>query len=291
MFGHDLNPHYFANPPAFTYVLHFLFALASAARGGVRHAFALPPRRGLHARARRRRACSATLALWLLYLRRRAPVRPRRRAARGGDRGGRVPAGLLLAPGAQRRADAGAADAVAARQRRRAAQGRLRDYALAGVGPRARLRDQVHGRDRARAAARGRRRAPARRRPGAPAPPRRSRGLALGRARRALARASSSPTPSRCSTTTPSTPNSSTSRALSAEAQGKLGRAEAGRLRLLPVVADAGGSAGCRRWRRSAARSRSGAASARARLAARARAASLFLAVHGHCRAATSAAG
>ena len=25
MFGHDLNPHYFANPPAYTYVLHFLF--------------------------------------------------------------------------------------------------------------------------------------------------------------------------------------------------------------------------------------------------------------------------
>ena len=28
MFGHDLNPHYFANPPGFTYVLHYLFALA-----------------------------------------------------------------------------------------------------------------------------------------------------------------------------------------------------------------------------------------------------------------------
>ena len=53
---------------------------------------------------------------------RRAPVRPRRRAAGSGDRGGRVPAGLLLAPGAQRRADARAADALAARQRRRAAQ-------------------------------------------------------------------------------------------------------------------------------------------------------------------------
>ncbi len=27
MFGHDLNPHYFANPPAYTYVLHYLFAI------------------------------------------------------------------------------------------------------------------------------------------------------------------------------------------------------------------------------------------------------------------------
>src|ERR1700733_2211259 len=43
MFGHDLNPHYFANPPAFTYALHYLFALAYGGTDGVRRAFALHP--------------------------------------------------------------------------------------------------------------------------------------------------------------------------------------------------------------------------------------------------------
>ena len=27
MFGHSLNPDYFVNPPAYTYVVHFLYAL------------------------------------------------------------------------------------------------------------------------------------------------------------------------------------------------------------------------------------------------------------------------
>ena len=43
MFGHGLNPHYFANPPAFTYVLHYLFAIAYGGGDGVRRAFALQP--------------------------------------------------------------------------------------------------------------------------------------------------------------------------------------------------------------------------------------------------------
>ena len=30
-----LNPHYFANPPAFTYLLHFLFAIAYGGGDGV----------------------------------------------------------------------------------------------------------------------------------------------------------------------------------------------------------------------------------------------------------------
>ena len=37
MFAHGLNPHYFANPPAFTYVLHFLFAVAYGGTTGVRY--------------------------------------------------------------------------------------------------------------------------------------------------------------------------------------------------------------------------------------------------------------
>ena len=43
MFGHNLNPHYFANPPAFTYLLHYLFALWFGGGGGVAHAFAPHP--------------------------------------------------------------------------------------------------------------------------------------------------------------------------------------------------------------------------------------------------------
>ncbi len=34
MFGHDLNPHYFANPPAYTYLLHYLFAARLRGHGG-----------------------------------------------------------------------------------------------------------------------------------------------------------------------------------------------------------------------------------------------------------------
>src|ERR1700682_1306759 len=38
-----LNPHYFSNPPAFTYLLHYLFALAYGGGAGVRRALALHP--------------------------------------------------------------------------------------------------------------------------------------------------------------------------------------------------------------------------------------------------------
>src|ERR1700737_39653 len=40
MFEHGLNPHYFANPPAFTYLLHYLFALPYGGQAGVAHPFA-----------------------------------------------------------------------------------------------------------------------------------------------------------------------------------------------------------------------------------------------------------
>jgi Dolichyl-phosphate-mannose-protein mannosyltransferase len=66
MFGHDLNPHYFANPPAFTYLLHFLFALAYGGGAGVRRAFALHAQ-DLYTLARASAAVLGTIALWLLY--------------------------------------------------------------------------------------------------------------------------------------------------------------------------------------------------------------------------------
>jgi 4-amino-4-deoxy-L-arabinose transferase-like glycosyltransferase len=66
IFGHDLNPHYFANPPGFTYVLHYLFALAYGGTGGVRHAFAYHPTE-VYTLSRVAVAVLGVLALWLLY--------------------------------------------------------------------------------------------------------------------------------------------------------------------------------------------------------------------------------
>ncbi|HWY17871.1 MAG TPA: glycosyltransferase family 39 protein [Solirubrobacteraceae bacterium] len=66
MFGHSLNPHYFANPPAYTYVLHYLLAVAYGGTTGVRHALAMHPT-GVFTLARVAAALLGTLALWLLY--------------------------------------------------------------------------------------------------------------------------------------------------------------------------------------------------------------------------------
>jgi hypothetical protein len=66
MFGHGLNPHYFANPPAFTYVLHYLFAIAYGGGDGVRRAFALHPT-DVYTLARAAAAVLGVAALWLLY--------------------------------------------------------------------------------------------------------------------------------------------------------------------------------------------------------------------------------
>jgi hypothetical protein len=67
MFGGGLNPHYFANPPAFTYLLHYLFAAYYGGGAGVRAAFRLHPGE-LYTLARVAGALLGTLALWLLYL-------------------------------------------------------------------------------------------------------------------------------------------------------------------------------------------------------------------------------
>jgi hypothetical protein len=61
-----LNPHYFANPPAFTYVLHFLFALWYGGAAGAVHAFAVHPQ-DVYTLARVAAALLGTAALWLLY--------------------------------------------------------------------------------------------------------------------------------------------------------------------------------------------------------------------------------
>ncbi|MCW3033984.1 MAG: hypothetical protein QOK19_2283 [Solirubrobacteraceae bacterium] len=62
-----LDPHYFANPPAFTYVLHFLFDVAYGGAHGAAHAYRSDPE-GVYTLARVAAAVLGTLSLWLLYL-------------------------------------------------------------------------------------------------------------------------------------------------------------------------------------------------------------------------------
>ncbi len=62
-----LNPRYFANPPAFTYLLHLLFAIYYGGAHGAEHAFAVDPA-SVYTLARVAAASLGTVALWLLYL-------------------------------------------------------------------------------------------------------------------------------------------------------------------------------------------------------------------------------
>jgi Dolichyl-phosphate-mannose-protein mannosyltransferase len=61
-----LNPHYFANPPAFTYVLHVLFRVWYGSPEGAVRALALHPE-GVYTLARVAVALLGTGSLWLLY--------------------------------------------------------------------------------------------------------------------------------------------------------------------------------------------------------------------------------
>jgi hypothetical protein len=68
MFQHGtLNPHYFANPPAFTYLLHYLYAIWFGGGHAVVRAFQLHPQEA-YTLGRVSAALLGTGALWLLYL-------------------------------------------------------------------------------------------------------------------------------------------------------------------------------------------------------------------------------
>jgi hypothetical protein len=67
LFGHSLNTHYFVNPPAYTYLLYLVYAIAYGGRVGVDHAFATDPQT-VFVIARVVAAVLGTLAVWLLYL-------------------------------------------------------------------------------------------------------------------------------------------------------------------------------------------------------------------------------
>ncbi|MGZ8632725.1 MAG: ArnT family glycosyltransferase [Solirubrobacteraceae bacterium] len=67
LFGHGWDPHYFVNPPAYTYLLHVVFAVWFGGRAGVSHALATNPTE-VFVVARVTAAVVGTLAVWLLYL-------------------------------------------------------------------------------------------------------------------------------------------------------------------------------------------------------------------------------
>ena len=67
IFGHAWNPVYCVNPPAYTYVLHVVFAMVFGGREGVSSSFAADPT-AVWVVARAVTAMLGTLAVWLLYL-------------------------------------------------------------------------------------------------------------------------------------------------------------------------------------------------------------------------------
>jgi hypothetical protein len=67
LFGHGWNPHYFVNPPAYTYLLHLVFGVWFGGRTGVSDAFA-DGQTEVFVVARVTAAFVGTLAVGLLYL-------------------------------------------------------------------------------------------------------------------------------------------------------------------------------------------------------------------------------
>lgn len=67
LFGHSWNPDYFVNPPAYTYLLHVVFAVWFGGREGVSASYAADPTEVFYV-ARVVSAACGTVAVWLLYL-------------------------------------------------------------------------------------------------------------------------------------------------------------------------------------------------------------------------------
>ncbi|WP_027007123.1 ArnT family glycosyltransferase [Conexibacter woesei] len=67
LFDHGWNPHYFVNPPAYTYVLHLVFDVWFGGRAGVSASFAKDPT-DVFLVARVVSAAFGTAAVWFLYL-------------------------------------------------------------------------------------------------------------------------------------------------------------------------------------------------------------------------------
>jgi 4-amino-4-deoxy-L-arabinose transferase-like glycosyltransferase len=67
LFGHNLNPQYFNNPPAYTYLLYIVYAIWYGGGNALSHTFASNPTE-VWVIARATAAVLGTLAVWLLYL-------------------------------------------------------------------------------------------------------------------------------------------------------------------------------------------------------------------------------
>jgi 4-amino-4-deoxy-L-arabinose transferase-like glycosyltransferase len=67
MFGHDWNPNYYVNPPAYTYLVHIFLGIVYGGRAGVSNAFAADPT-NIWILSRVLAGLLGTLAVWLLYL-------------------------------------------------------------------------------------------------------------------------------------------------------------------------------------------------------------------------------
>jgi hypothetical protein len=67
LFGHDWNPNYYVNPPAYTYLVHIVLGIAYGGRAGVSNAFAADPT-NIWVLSRVLAGLTGTLATWLLYL-------------------------------------------------------------------------------------------------------------------------------------------------------------------------------------------------------------------------------
>src|SRR5579862_2753806 len=66
-FSHDLNPHYFLNPPAYSYLLHIVFELWFGSGDAAARRFAVDPT-SVFVLARLVAAVLGTLSVWLTYL-------------------------------------------------------------------------------------------------------------------------------------------------------------------------------------------------------------------------------
>ncbi|HTN24270.1 MAG TPA: glycosyltransferase family 39 protein [Solirubrobacteraceae bacterium] len=67
IFGHDWNPNYYVNPPAYTYLVHLALGLVYGGRAGVSNAFATDPT-NIWILSRVLAGATGTIAVWLLYL-------------------------------------------------------------------------------------------------------------------------------------------------------------------------------------------------------------------------------
>ena len=67
LFGHDWDPNYYVNPPAYTYLVHLVLGVWFGGRAGVSNAFAADPTQ-IWLISRTIAAVLGTVAVWLLYL-------------------------------------------------------------------------------------------------------------------------------------------------------------------------------------------------------------------------------